>query len=216
MMGFHRHGAYAAHFGLDTDNQWKVGGWSMGAVSYRILTTADGTPSESVVGSTLVKRAAAGYIYTNYLNSTADIPGGQPAYVAGQNGDNFLRWWPRGALAATFQQTSAWTNIGGGVLDSGTPSGDLIALSAARGGLAHVSCIAMGGNTDWAGLHIYRNGGLITSGQASGIRGSPLTQIAVHGSFTVAVNDYITIRATGTGNAHLNNGGTLFLTIGMT
>ena len=30
-------GSYAAHFGIDTDNQWKVGGWSMGANSYRLL-----------------------------------------------------------------------------------------------------------------------------------------------------------------------------------
>lgn len=35
-MSFHRPGAYAVHFGLDTDNQLKVGGWSMGAASYRI------------------------------------------------------------------------------------------------------------------------------------------------------------------------------------
>jgi hypothetical protein len=33
---FHRSGSYAANFGLDTDNQWKVGGWSMGQVAYRI------------------------------------------------------------------------------------------------------------------------------------------------------------------------------------
>ncbi|MDO9607217.1 MAG: tail fiber protein [Brevundimonas sp.] len=33
---FHRPGSHAAYFGLDTDNQWKVGGWSMGPVAYRI------------------------------------------------------------------------------------------------------------------------------------------------------------------------------------
>lgn len=35
-MSFHRPSSYAAHFGLDTDNQWKVGGWSMGAVAYKL------------------------------------------------------------------------------------------------------------------------------------------------------------------------------------
>ena len=35
-MSFHRPGAYAVHFGLDTDNQLKVGGWSMGAVAHVI------------------------------------------------------------------------------------------------------------------------------------------------------------------------------------
>jgi hypothetical protein len=36
-MSFHRVGYWASGFGLDTDNQWRVGGWSMGAVSYRLL-----------------------------------------------------------------------------------------------------------------------------------------------------------------------------------
>lgn len=31
---FHRQGSYAAYFGLDTDNQWKVGGRSMGQQSF--------------------------------------------------------------------------------------------------------------------------------------------------------------------------------------
>lgn len=36
MLSFHRSGAYAVNFGLDTDNVLKVGGWSMGAVAYPI------------------------------------------------------------------------------------------------------------------------------------------------------------------------------------
>ena len=36
MLSFHRAGAYAVNFGLDTDNVLKVGGWSMGAVAYPI------------------------------------------------------------------------------------------------------------------------------------------------------------------------------------
>ena len=64
-MQFHRPSAYAAYFGIDTDNQWKVGGWSMGATSYPILHTnnfnsyaptltgtgASGTWSINVTGS---------------------------------------------------------------------------------------------------------------------------------------------------------------------
>lgn len=34
IMAFHRPGNFAAYFGLDNDNRWKVGGWSMGAVAY--------------------------------------------------------------------------------------------------------------------------------------------------------------------------------------
>src|SRR5690606_6630135 len=35
-IAFHRPNAYAAYLGLDTDNQWKVGGWSAGNNAYRI------------------------------------------------------------------------------------------------------------------------------------------------------------------------------------
>jgi hypothetical protein len=37
MMSFHRPGAFAAYIGIDTDNVWKVGGWSMGANAYKIM-----------------------------------------------------------------------------------------------------------------------------------------------------------------------------------
>lgn len=36
-MQFHRPAAYAGYFGIDTDNVWKVGGWSVGANAYPIL-----------------------------------------------------------------------------------------------------------------------------------------------------------------------------------
>jgi hypothetical protein len=36
LISFERSGIYAGYFGLDTDNRWKVGGWSMGAASYEL------------------------------------------------------------------------------------------------------------------------------------------------------------------------------------
>jgi hypothetical protein len=45
MISFHRPGAFAAYFGVDTDNQWKVGGWSMGAASYRIVHEGIANPT---------------------------------------------------------------------------------------------------------------------------------------------------------------------------
>ncbi|AUW59436.1 hypothetical protein C1T17_16420 [Sphingobium sp. SCG-1] len=36
MMTFHRPGSFAAYFGLDMDNAWRVGGWSMGAQTFRL------------------------------------------------------------------------------------------------------------------------------------------------------------------------------------
>lgn len=38
MIAFHRAGAYAAYLGIDTDNQWAVGGWSMGGNRYVLIT----------------------------------------------------------------------------------------------------------------------------------------------------------------------------------
>lgn len=35
-MQFHRPGEFASYLGLDTDNQFKVGGWSMGAAAYKL------------------------------------------------------------------------------------------------------------------------------------------------------------------------------------
>ncbi len=91
MLAFHRHGYYAAHFGLDSDNKWKVGGWSMGNASYEIVT-----------------KDANGYIFGSYINMTADRnESGSPAYVAGQNGDNYMRWWNKSLLVAPFTHTAA-------------------------------------------------------------------------------------------------------------
>lgn len=35
-MSFHRPGSFALHLGLDTDNQFKIGGWSLGGNAYKI------------------------------------------------------------------------------------------------------------------------------------------------------------------------------------
>lgn len=52
VMSFHRPGAYAVNFGLDTDNVLKVGGWSMGAVKYPILHSNNYTSyAPSLTGS---------------------------------------------------------------------------------------------------------------------------------------------------------------------
>lgn len=43
MMTFHRSGAYAANFGIDTDNQLSFGGWSAGAISHKIVHSGNYT-----------------------------------------------------------------------------------------------------------------------------------------------------------------------------
>jgi hypothetical protein len=51
-MSFHRVGAYASYFGIDTDNQFAVGGWSAGAglAAFKCLTLGVGTATSSTTG----------------------------------------------------------------------------------------------------------------------------------------------------------------------
>lgn len=219
-IAFHRHGVYAAYFGLDTDNVWRVGGWSMGAVAYQLWHTGHFTYSPSVVGSTLVQRTPEGYINANYVNSTADIQGVAPVYVAGQGGDGYLRWYPKSLVAVggtTYQTSGAWTNIGQGAL-SGAHTGDLIIMYTNKAGHMHVSIYAgvgQGGGDAFAQLHLYVNGGHQMSGPSMGAAASSQAQYAVlHHAMQVASGWSVSIRASGTANAHLNQGADMRMTIG--
>lgn len=46
-MEFNRAGAFASYFGIREDNAWAVGGWSMGAVSYRVVHEGLANPNLS-------------------------------------------------------------------------------------------------------------------------------------------------------------------------
>lgn len=48
VMQFHRQGSFAAYFGLDTDNQFAVGGRSMGNVRYRLFHEGNFDPNNAV------------------------------------------------------------------------------------------------------------------------------------------------------------------------
>lgn len=52
MVAFHRPGAFAAYFGIDTDNQWKVGGWSMGATAHVLWHAGNLNPSQLTLRDT--------------------------------------------------------------------------------------------------------------------------------------------------------------------
>lgn len=90
MISFHRPGAFAAYFGLDTDNQWAVGGWSMGAVRYAIITD---TQIQTLSNKTLVNGkmiagsgfGTAGNDLTNWAmnwnGGTVTLPNPSAAYM---------------------------------------------------------------------------------------------------------------------------------------
>lgn len=75
MMAFHRAGTHAAYFGIDTDNQFKVGGWSMGNNAYKIWH--DGNAIASIVGNGYQKLPSGLIIqwgaFSNPANSSVNI-----------------------------------------------------------------------------------------------------------------------------------------------
>ena len=66
-MSFHRSGAYAVNFGLDTDNKLKVGGWSLGTNKYAIYHEGN-KPSAADIG------AAASSHNHSWANITSGVP----------------------------------------------------------------------------------------------------------------------------------------------
>jgi hypothetical protein len=72
---FHKPGAFAAYLGIDSDNQFKVGGWSMGANAYTLLHTGNAFGYAQTWQDVTASRAAR----TNYYNTT-----GRPIVVSVQ------------------------------------------------------------------------------------------------------------------------------------
>lgn len=65
-MAFHRPGAWATYFGLDTDNQFKYGGWSAGG-PHTFWTTANFDPGVKANASTSLQKSGdtASELYNN-------------------------------------------------------------------------------------------------------------------------------------------------------
>lgn len=92
---------WQSNFGMGTTGTITNGYfYQRGDGGARCLDVRDFTWSTGVVGSALVQRDGSGYINANFINMTAGVAGGKPDYVVGMaGGDNFLRYWPRSALA---------------------------------------------------------------------------------------------------------------------
>ena len=77
-MVFHRPASFAGKFGLDTDNQWKVGGWSYGNTSYRIihegLNSINMSGASATFGSTIASSLQSNG--TSNLNGNVNINNG--------------------------------------------------------------------------------------------------------------------------------------------
>ena len=172
-----------------------------------------GDCSMAASGSTIVQRRAEGYIYANYFNTTADVAAGAPAYVAGQNGDGFIRWYPKSVVAATSTiGSAAWQSITTG---NGW-SNDRIGMYAHRTGHAHVSCwVGTGTNGEGAycALRLLRNGGVLVEGTGGNGSGGRTTN--VHWNGATNVNDYFTVQAYIDNNkSHYNGACEFWITVG--
>jgi hypothetical protein len=171
LIAFHRPGVFAANFGLDTDNVFKVGGWSMGAASYKVLDARD--YSEAAAATKLVMRDANGYIRGTYINLSADVQGVAPAYVAGQNGDGYLRWYPKSLLAPPALQwaqlttsaaaagSGAWTNCTFSGSGNAYVRNDSSQMTILKPG--YYSIFAAGGGYYAVGVRIYADAVVVAS-----------------------------------------------------
>lgn len=75
MMTFHRPGAYATYFGLDTDNQFKAGGWSFGAASQTFVTSANIRPNMPSGSVLQVVNTFKNNTFSSTNTSYVDVPG---------------------------------------------------------------------------------------------------------------------------------------------
>jgi len=97
------------------------------------------TMSIATLANRIVCANSSGYIIGNYINMTADVVAGWPAYIAGQNGDNYLRWYNR---AGTLQSNRVEGLNNGGAWNvcgiSSTPAAGTAGVSMHPGGIAVV------------------------------------------------------------------------------
>lgn len=206
--GAHPPGFTSGQLWSETAAEWKADRDAVYTSRYN-----DGYSAGSSAGS------SSGYSQGYSDGQTAGHTAGyNEGYTAG-NTAGYNSGYAAGAASKTTTGASstAWTNIGAGAL-SGTPTGDLISLVVPRAGLAHVSCVAgcgQGGGSANAQLHVYVNGALALSGPTLGAAaaGNPQYAVVQH-QFNAAAGQTVSIRATGTSTAHLNQGGTLLLTVG--
>jgi hypothetical protein len=73
-MSFHRPGIYAVNMGLDTDNQFKIGGWSGGSTDHFVLNFGTGLTVSSARAN--VAQSVSDGRYRNIYTSTSNPSGG--------------------------------------------------------------------------------------------------------------------------------------------
>lgn len=115
MMTFHRPDAYASYLGIDTDNQWKIGGWSAGAVAYKLWHEGNfALAAPDTYGSYAVGGANGGYAGWQFSSGTkkytfmVDTATG----LSGMYGKTDAAWkWYFDSSSVLQAGTVPWTSI---------------------------------------------------------------------------------------------------------
>jgi hypothetical protein len=115
-MTFHRPGAYAVRFGLDNDNVMKVGGWSLGAVSHRVIL-GDGFINSSGLRVTDVLDVRSTIANSGWVGLT---PGNatQTGYISWHKTDGLRQaymGWNNTNLTLVLENSSNYSITGGNV-----------------------------------------------------------------------------------------------------
>lgn len=118
-MQFHRSGYYAAYFGIDADNYWKVGGWSAGAVAYKVFHEGYRDPTKADLTGASFAGAVSATGLLSALGTTAgvylqDRGGGSINWT--QYGSSGIFRWYDGSQDRLWLSTTALTpNTAGGL-----------------------------------------------------------------------------------------------------
>jgi hypothetical protein len=159
-MAFHRPNVFQAYFGLDTDNQFKVGGASFGANAYVLLHSANFTSySPSLTGSGAsgtwainITGNAATATTANTATTATTATSASSAVTLSTNQSN---WSTNGTISAVVGQL-AWKNYGNGhtIFDASqgtSPSGGAVNNTNAQIGWSTTFPTLMG----WNGTSTY-------------------------------------------------------------
>lgn len=104
-IAFHRPGVYGAFFGLRSDDEFAVGGWSMGANSWKVWTERNLAYSQNNLAYNLVQRNGNGDVYgTNVSSNAGDGQG--------------LRLWNGDSAYSVYMSSEASATWGGNVTNA--------------------------------------------------------------------------------------------------
>ena len=132
---FHRPGSYAAYFGLDTDNKWKVGGWSTGAASYELFHSGHAeieVPRLRATSSTDASLTSTGHAFQAGADTGLNVAIDNNEIMARNNGAAATLALNVDGGNVTINQQTAWH------AGNFTPGDKVDKVSAARPGVNKV------------------------------------------------------------------------------